>query len=132
MSVHPLVNVASTCDRKKENKTCLGYRCRPCSVADPEGSKHLRQSKLYYSHVEVITSPPFSKIEYPQNIIDSLLLPYIYTCMIIISLSLSLSLSLRDPLGVTIRLGMICEREKRERERRRENMFSVILLQGLG
>ena len=38
----------------------------------------------------------------------------------------SLSLSLRDPLGVTIRLGVICERE------RRENMSSVILLQGLG
>ena len=54
-----------------------------------------------------------------------ILLPYMY----MIRISLSLSLSLKDPLGVTIRLGVICERE---RERKRDKMSSVILLQGLG
>ena len=57
--------------------------------------RSILESKLYYSDGELIT--PLSKIESPQNIIDSVLLPYI--SMIIISLSLSLSLSLsRYPL----------------------------------
>ena len=64
--------------------------------------------------------PPSSKIESSQNIIDSLLLPYMY--MIIISLSLT------DPLGVTVRLGVICERE---RGREGERICRVILLQCL-
>ena len=93
--VNPLVNVTYTCDRKKTKPCLLGNIISisedPAQWQFQKGRSTL-ESKLYYSHGELIT--PLSKIESPQNIIDSLLLPY--TSMIIISLS---SLSLREEIS---------------------------------